>query len=75
MEFVGCQEEVVTAAELIVSELVSNAGAGSSSIELEVLRADDIVRATITDGGAGCPVPKNPGRTIRMDEAYSSFGC
>ena len=60
--FVDCEEEVFTAAELIVSELVSNAVVhGSSPIELELLRADDIVRATVTDGGAGCPVPKNPG--------------
>lgn len=53
---------MVTAAELMVSELVSNAVVhGSSPIDLELLKADDIVKATVTDRGAGRPVPKEPG--------------
>ena len=60
-EFVDCEEEFVTAAELMVSELVSNAVLhGSSPIELELLTVGDIVRATVTDGGTGRPVPKSP---------------
>ena len=60
-ELVDCEEKLVSAAELMVSELVSNAVVhGSSPIDLELLRADGIVKATVTDGGAGRPVPKNP---------------
>ena len=59
-ELVDCEEKLVTAAELMVSELAElNAVVhGSSPIDLELLRADGIVKATVTDGGAGRPVPR-----------------
>lgn len=61
-DFGDCEERVLTAAELMVSELVTNAVVhGSSPIDLELLRAEDIVKATVTDHGAGRPVPKDPG--------------
>jgi anti-sigma regulatory factor (Ser/Thr protein kinase) len=61
-ELADCDEEAVTAAELIISELVTNAVVhGSSPIEVELQRRADIVKATVTDGGAGRLVPKNPG--------------
>lgn len=66
-EFGDCEEKVLTAAELMVSELVSNAVVhGSSPIDLELLRAEDIIKAKVSDRGAGRPVPKDP----RTDEPH-----
>jgi two-component sensor histidine kinase len=58
---VDCTEETVTAAELMISELVTNAVVhGSSPIEVELQWEADIVRAVVSDGGRGRPVPKDP---------------
>jgi anti-sigma regulatory factor (Ser/Thr protein kinase) len=66
-EFGDCEEKVLIAAELMVSELVSNAVVhGSSPIDLELWRAEDVVRATVTDRGAGRPVLRDP----RKDEPH-----
>ena len=66
-ELGGCEEKVLLAAELMVSELVSNAVVhGSGPIQLEFLRAEDIVKATVTDRGAGRPELQDP----RKDEPH-----
>lgn len=60
-ELADCDDEAVAAAELIISELVTNAVLhGSEPIELELQHEADFVRAAVTDGGAGHPVPRNP---------------
>ena len=67
-EMADCDDEAVAAAEVMISEVVSNAVIhGASPIRLEVhhgAEADggeaDFVRAAVTDGGEGRPVPLNP---------------
>jgi anti-sigma regulatory factor (Ser/Thr protein kinase) len=60
-ELAGCTEAAVTAAELMISELVTNAVLyGSSPIEVELQRRADDVRAAVTDGGSERLVIRNP---------------
>ncbi len=56
-ELVGCNEEVVTAAELMISELVTNTVMhGSAPIRIEIRLDTFTVKATVTDSSSGLPV-------------------
>jgi anti-sigma regulatory factor (Ser/Thr protein kinase) len=58
-EWTGCNPEAVAAAQLIISELVTNAVVhGSSPIQVEFHREADLLRAAVTDGGTGRPVAR-----------------
>ena len=60
-EWAGCPEEVITAAELMISELVTNAVThGSGPMQVEFQREADLLRAAVTDGGAGRPQTRGP---------------
>lgn len=57
-ELADCDEETVAAAELMISELVTNAVVhGSSPIDVELRRETGVVRASVTDGSPEVPVP------------------
>jgi anti-sigma regulatory factor (Ser/Thr protein kinase) len=46
----------------MISELVTNAVVhGASPIEVDLHKAGDTFKATVTDRGAGSPAPKTPG--------------
>ena len=61
-EMSGCDDRSVVVAELIVSELVTNAVVhAETSIELEFERTDNTVRAAVTDEGTGRPTVRHPG--------------
>ena len=61
-ELADCEEEAVSLAELMISEVVTNAVVhGSSPSDVEIQRTGDVLKATVTDGGTGPPLPKNPG--------------
>lgn len=56
-ELAGCSEENVEAAELMISELVTNAVVhGSVPIRIEIEHNDYAVRAVVTDAGPRMPV-------------------
>ena len=57
-ELAHCDEETVAAAELMISELVTNAVVhGSGPIEAELRRETGTVWAAVTDGSPKIPVP------------------
>lgn len=59
----NCDDEAIAAAELMISELVTNAvvhGGTPIRIDLHHREQPDLVRAAVTDGGEGQPVPRNP---------------
>ena len=62
-EMSDCDEQAIEAAELMVSELVTNAlvhGATPIQIDLHHEEGADVVRTAVTDGGEGRPVVLNP---------------
>lgn len=78
----GC-EEAVEAAELVTSELVTNAllHAGTRT-ELQVRLADDRLRIEVADDESSLPVVKNPGGEelggrglVMVDALAESWGC
>jgi anti-sigma regulatory factor (Ser/Thr protein kinase) len=63
-ELAGCTETTVTTAELMVSELVTNAVVhGGTPIRVELEHGDHTVRAMVTDGGNDLPVLRHPERS------------
>jgi anti-sigma regulatory factor (Ser/Thr protein kinase) len=57
----GCSEEAVAAAEVMISELVTNAVLyGSGPIDVELHREGDILKVSVTDRGTGRPLLRNP---------------
>ncbi len=60
-ELEGCAESTITTAELIVSELVTNAVVhGGTPIRIELEHGEQMVRAIVTDGGTELPVLGHP---------------
>lgn len=58
----GCPAELVQDARLVASELVTNALVHAhSSCELQVRRANDVLRLEVQDHGAGVPDVQEPG--------------
>jgi anti-sigma regulatory factor (Ser/Thr protein kinase) len=63
-ELSGCSESTVTTAELMISELVTNAVVhGGTPIRIELEHGDNVVKATVTDGGTALPVLRHPQRS------------
>ncbi len=60
-ELTGCAESTITTAELMVSELVTNAVVhGGTPIRIELEHGNRTLRATVTDGGTELPVLCQP---------------
>ena len=62
-EMADCDDEAIAAAELMISELVTNAvvhGATPIRIDLHHGQQADVVTAAVTDGGDGRPLPREP---------------
>lgn len=60
-ELADCDEGSTAAAELMISELVTNAVVhGRSPIEVELRWESDFVRATVTDASPEIPVARSP---------------
>lgn len=61
-ELVDFDEGTVAVAELMISELVTNAVIhAATEVEIELEHNDASVTASVTDSGAGHPVARNPG--------------
>jgi anti-sigma regulatory factor (Ser/Thr protein kinase) len=63
-ELEGCAESTVTTAELMISELVTNAVVhGGTPIRIELQHGNNVVKAMVTDGGGTLPVLRHPQRS------------